>query len=188
MTDFLHENEDDRELLARLAALPREITPRRDLLAGIHTAIDDAQVTRLESWRSRSLWSLRWPLATAAMLLILATAVVTRTLLVPATQPVAQAPTSGTGRLVSAELNALEDDYVNAITELQTLIEAQREHLSPRTIELLRQNLAAIDAAIRESRAALQQDPANELVNQMLWSAYEKKVELLRRATTVTST
>lgn len=185
MMEPLNEN----ELLARLAALPREIPPQRDLLAGIHAAIDREQVTPIDGWRTRSLWSLRWPLATAAMLLIIATAVVTRTLLIPAAPPVVQAPVSGTGgRLVSAELNALETNYVNAITELQALIEAQRDALSPQTVALLRQNLAAIDAAIRESRAALQHDPANDMVNQMLWSAYEKKLELLRRATTVTST
>src|SRR5262245_6663397 len=67
-----------RSVLADVHALPLGVAPGRDLLPDIHAAIDADQVTPVQSWRSRSLWSLRVPLAAAAVLLIISTVVVTR--------------------------------------------------------------------------------------------------------------
>jgi hypothetical protein len=47
---------------------------------------------------------------------------------------------------------------------------------------LLQQNLRVIDRAIRESQDALEQDPNSELIHDLLRSAYQRKLELLRRA------
>jgi hypothetical protein len=177
-----------RSVLADVHALPRGVKPARDLLPGIHAAIDARQVTALDGWRTRSLWSLRVPLAAAAVLLVVASVVVTR--IIDQRAPTAafrQAP-NGSSVLVSQQVNDLETRYEGAIVELQQMIDAQRAQLSPATIRVLEENLRVIDRAIRESRAALQADPANEMVNEMLRSAYEKKLELLRRATSVVST
>jgi Putative zinc-finger len=177
-----------RSVLADVRALPKGVKPARDLLPGIHAAIGARQVTALDGWRTRSLWSLRVPLAAAAVMLVVASVVVTR--IIDQRAPAAtftQAP-NGSSVLVSQQVNDLETRYEGAIAELQQMIDAQRAQLSPSTIRVLEENLRVIDRAIRESRAALQADPANEMVNEMLRSGYEKKLELLRRATSVVST
>jgi anti-sigma factor RsiW len=174
-----------RQLLAEVQSLPRGIRPERDLLPSIHQAIDRERVIPIAGWRSRTLWSMRWAVATAAMLLIVATAVITQAVAKKyrVTDSAATPPVSGSAVLVTREVDKLETEYRDAIAELQQLIEAQRTQLSPVTLRLLEQNLQIIDRAIQESRAALQEDPANDIINEMLWSAYEKKLELLRRAT-----
>ena len=178
-----------RSVLADVHALPRDVKAGRDLLPDIHARLDAEQVKALDSWRTRSLWSLRVPLTAAAVLLVVASVVVTR--FIDQRAPVAASFTAqpnGSSVLVSQHVNDLETRYEGAIAELQQMIDAQRAQLSPATIRVLEDNLRVIDRAIRESRAALQADPANEMVNEMLWSAYEKKLELLRRATSVVST
>ena len=50
---------------------------------------------------------------------------------------------------------------------------------------LVERNLQIIDAAIRESRAALERDPGNAELRELFAAAYRQKVELLRWATRV---
>jgi hypothetical protein len=178
-----------RSVLADVHALPKAVKTGRDLLPAIHARLDAEQVKALDGWRTRSLWSLRVPLAAAAVLLVVASVVLTR--FIDQRGPVASTFTpqpNGSSVLVSQQVNDLETRYETAIVELQQMIDAQRAQLSPATIRVLEENLRVIDRAIRESRAALQADPANEMVNEMLRSSYEKKLELLRRATSVVST
>ncbi|HSL69336.1 MAG TPA: anti-sigma factor [Longimicrobiales bacterium] len=178
-----------RLVVAQVHGLPREVAPARDLLADIHQRIDAERPIDLASWRHRSLWSLRVPLAAAAMVLVAATFLFTRGFEKGVrAKSQAASPAASQTTLVHQEQRALEGKYDMAIAELQEVIEQQRSRLSPTTIQLLEENLRIIDQAIRESRAALEQDPANPMVNEMLWSAYEKKLDLLRRATASTST
>ena len=51
---------------------------------------------------------------------------------------------------------------------------------------VLERNLQVIDDAIREARAALENDPANALLNAHLASARQRKLNLLRRAALIT--
>src|SRR5688572_27114901 len=68
-----------RLLFAEVTALPAGIAPARDLLPEIHAAIDRDQAQTLPArWRVRTVWSARWALAAAAIVLIVATAVITR--------------------------------------------------------------------------------------------------------------
>src|SRR5262245_31901886 len=153
-----------RSVLASLAALPRGIAPGRDLLAGIHARIDAQPASEpAQHLRARTLWSLRWPLAAAAVLLIVATAVVTRVWIARTEPSVASVPPAGTAQLVRHQPQLLQQKYESAITELEQLVAAQRAQLSPTTLRLLQENLRVIDRAIRESQAALQQDPNNQL-------------------------
>jgi hypothetical protein len=52
---------------------------------------------------------------------------------------------------------------------------------------VIERNLRAIDQAIRESRAALDADPANTYLNSHLADARRRKLELLRRAAGLSS-
>jgi len=72
--------------------------------------------------------------------------------------------------------------YDEAIADLEEALTAGRGDLDPATVKVLESNLAAIDKAIAESRAALEADPANVYLNSHLADARQRKLALLRRA------
>ncbi len=72
--------------------------------------------------------------------------------------------------------------YDEAIADLQQALDAGRSDLDPATIKVLETNLAAIDAAIAQSRQALDADPSNVYLNSHLAEARQRKLALLRRA------
>jgi Putative zinc-finger len=76
--------------------------------------------------------------------------------------------------------------YDAAVHDLERVLVEQRDRLNPRTIIVLERNLRTIDDAIREARRALDQDPANTLLNTHLASARRRKLDLLRRAALIT--
>ena len=57
-----------------------------------------------------------------------------------------------------------------------------RRNILMLTVATLERNLAIIDAAIAESRAALENDPNSRELTRMLSSTYDAKVQLLRQA------
>jgi hypothetical protein len=73
-----------------------------------------------------------------------------------------------------------EQHYEEAIAGLQRLAQAQNGALDPETRAVLTKNLAVIDRAIDESRAALDQEPASALAQESLLEALETKVALLQ--------
>ncbi len=78
-------------------------------------------------------------------------------------------------------------DYDLAIAQLERVLEGRRDELAPATIRILEQNLAVIDQAIVDARAALVQDPSNGYVNGHLVRTMRQKVRLLRRAVNMIS-
>lgn len=83
--------------------------------------------------------------------------------------------------------NFADAQFDQAVTDLEKVLTDRREELDPRTVVVIERNLAAIDQAIREARAALDADPANTFLNSHLADARRKKLELLRRATMLQS-
>lgn len=73
-----------------------------------------------------------------------------------------------------------EQHYDQAIAGLQQLAQTQNAALDPKTRAVLTQNLAVIDRAIDESRAALAQEPASVAAQESLLDALETKVALLQ--------
>jgi hypothetical protein len=73
-----------------------------------------------------------------------------------------------------------EQHYEQAIAGLQQLADAQNAALDANMRAVLRQNLAVIDRAIDESRAALMQEPASTAAQESLLDALETKVTLLQ--------
>ncbi len=96
------------------------------------------------------------------------------------TQPAMQPMSAG-----SASVRAVSRNYDAAVQELETALEHNRSQLDSTTIRVLEQNLAIIDRAITDARAALGQEPANPYLSRYLDQAMQKKVQLLRRATSV---
>jgi hypothetical protein len=180
-----------RALLDELSALPREVAPAQDLRPAIHAAISQRQVRPVRSSiGGRSLWSARYVLAAAALVLVAFSSIVTSLLVWRARDDGARAfiQATATSSFAANELRAIEANYIAATAELERTLREQRMALSPETVRILEENLAIIDAALAESRAALRSDPSNQALSEMIVAAYEKKLDLLRRAAELPTT
>jgi hypothetical protein len=81
---------------------------------------------------------------------------------------------------VETELRLAEEHYVRAIGGLEAIARAEGSELDPQTAGVLQANLTVIDAAIGESRAALQAEPASDVARDSLFEALRRKVTLLQ--------
>jgi anti-sigma factor RsiW len=78
--------------------------------------------------------------------------------------------------------NFADAQFDRAVADLERILVEQRDELDPGTVMVIERNLAAIDAAIREARTALEADPANPYLNTHLAEARRRKIDLLRHA------
>lgn len=174
-----------RVLLGDIARLPRGIAPGRDLLPAIGAAIDagygEASALRLPL-RERTLWSARHALAAAAIVLVALTSAVTALVVRTTPDPSAVVAVSAPGAFAPEEFRRIEANYVAATDELEAVLASRRSELAPETVRILEENLRIIDAALAEAGAALRGDPGNAALSEMMVAAYEKKLDLLRRA------
>ncbi len=81
---------------------------------------------------------------------------------------------------VEAELRAAEEHYTKAITGLEQITKSEQGALDPGTSATLQKNLAVIDQAISESRAALRTQPASEPAQESLVENFKAKIGLLQ--------
>jgi hypothetical protein len=164
-----------RGLIAAAHALPREIAAPPEVWSSLRTRVRGRPPRRSRAWQYGA-----W-LATAATIVFIAGVA----LLMPSRAQkmkgakVAPPPTLA----VPATYSNVERNYVATVTELRIALEAQRATLSPATVRILERSLATIDTAIAEARAALASDPSNQMLPGILSANYERKVELLQRAT-----
>ncbi len=155
-----------RGLVDGARGLPRTIEPASDLWAGIAGRIGKRGAGIGKRW-----W--RGVLAVAATIVI---GFALYRLLPPSA---VHHRSEGTGWV------AVQAEYERASDELTRALATERDRLAPATVALLERNLAAIDAALRESRDALARDPENVELRGLVASAAREKVELLRWATRV---
>ena len=87
-------------------------------------------------------------------------------------------------RLASGEGTALEvaGAYDQELLALRTALDLRRGGLDSATVTVLETNLAIIDRAIAESRAALLRDPGSAYLNERLSGALQDKLQLMRTA------
>lgn len=170
--------EEERELrllLAHAAALPKEVSPSRDLWPALSAEI--AAGPRVLPFVPRRV--VYGGLAAAA--------VVVMALVVARGGPGPQAPGEPSARAIPAaaspgtDLNEAEADYDRATNALLATLQDHRDHLAPETIQSVERNLAVIDEALAEVRAALDKDPGNAELTRMLAATHRKKVDVLRR-------
>jgi Putative zinc-finger len=90
------------------------------------------------------------------------------------------AAASSSPQSVEAELRQAEEHYENAIKGLEQIANAEQDVFDPRTAATLQKNLAVIDQAISESRAALRAEPASEPAQQSLLESFKAKIALLQ--------
>ena len=171
-------------LLAAARALPRELEPPPEVWDAVRTRIASDARARGRSPRSRW-WHNGWLATAAALVLVLGTATFMARLsrgksakakaMLVAAQP------------ASPVLYAVDKNYVATIRELRATLDAQRSTLAPSTVRTVERSLSVIDAAIAEARAALAADPANQALVDILAAQYERQVDLLQRATELSS-
>ena len=168
-----------RVVLAAATALPRHITPPRDLWPDIASRLPARDGVR--SHRSAA-WP-RWTrLALAATVLIAVTATIT----IRVSRPPAGSPAQAATAPPAVAGFTADREYVLAAEDLERVLDEGRDKLSPGTVAVLERNLALIDAAIAEARAALEADPANADLRALLWGVHRQKLDLLDRATRLT--
>ena len=85
------------------------------------------------------------------------------------------APVSGAADLLQL-MPAAQTDSVLA------LLGRRESELDPATVEVLRHNLKIIDEAARDIRTALERDPENPRLEQMLYAEERRRGTVLRRA------
>ena len=158
-----------RTVLHRIAQLPSSIAPERDLRPDVWAQAD-----------RKTLWSWRYPLAAAAVLLIAISSAIT----IFVTRADDNAPVLKAAQQPAQpiDLVSLERQYSTEVEELQHLLGQNREALAPETVRILEENLRIIDGAIAEARAAIDRDPQSRMLGELLRSAYQRKVDLLKQA------
>jgi hypothetical protein len=99
-----------------------------------------------------------------------------------ASSPTPVPEASPAAQFVSADQARSDAVYGREIEMLQRIVSQRKTVLDTSTVAIIEKNLRIIDAAIEQSRAALEKDPASRLLGQQLTHALDKKVELLRTA------
>jgi hypothetical protein len=176
-----HTTPDDR-LDELTAALPREIAPPPDLWPAIRSELAPRSLRTIH-------WSSRWRLAAAGLLVAATSSILTlfamrareRAPDAAAVTPVETAPAPA-DRL-PPHLVVAERGYARSIDALWRTLDERRDSLAPSTVATVERSLRIADSAIAEARSALEHDPANRVLADLLVSNYERKIDLLRRAT-----
>ncbi len=186
-------------------ALPA-LHPPHDLWAGIETRIRAAdslgrRPSRTMGARAQTVarwfgpqWSHRYAVAAAALVVVSAGLTFTATKWWIGRNPTVVA-SGDSGRMTvdsstpliatpvaNREAATSEFLYDHQITALHQILQQRRAQLDPKTVVVLDRNLAIIDSAIVQSRAALAQDPASAFLAGQLDQALSSKLELLRTA------
>lgn len=187
--------------VARATAGLRDREPETDLWPDIRERIGGttvrveagADVVPLVSTRRPRRLSFSVPQLLAASIAMMAVSggavwLATRTAATAPEQSMAQVTNvSGSFSADAAILvSSVEQEYRQAITELERDFEARRDRLDPETVRVVEENLQVIDDAIAEARAALARDPANGYLFRHLDQTLTRKVDLLRRAASAT--
>lgn len=162
--------------------------PERDLWSSIAGRLaEDATVVPLAPRRRRLMFSIP-QLAAAAVVLMSVSA--GAALLVThaggrAASAVAVAPAASDQPMAGLASAKGVESYDTAIRDLEGAMTARRSTLDTATVRAVQQSLGIIDAAIRQAEAALAQDPNSMYLNTHLEHALGRKLEVLRRVTTM---
>lgn len=191
------EERELRQLLTRVAELPRRIEPPHDLWPGVAERLGErpagpaelGDASRMHAARTLAgpwtRWTPRqWLLqAAAAVVFMVAGAGLSQLLSSPTPESQTSARGEGSPAAVAAslELDAVEAEYLRAKDALWLLVYSRREEVPPVKLEIVQRNLEIIDGAIRELREALAEDPGNLRLEHHLLAQHRRSIELLQR-------
>ena len=175
-----HTSPDER-LDELTAGLPREVAPPPELWSSIRAELAPRSARTIH-------WSPRWRLAAAALLVAASSSILTL-LAVRARdggEPVRAVATTDSAPSAPARLPAhlavAEMGYERSIDALRRTLDERRDSLAPSTVATVERSLRIADSAIAEARSALERDPSNRVLAELFASNYERKIDLLRRA------
>jgi hypothetical protein len=175
----VNQERDDKELLGRIAALPREICPERDPWPEIA-----ARIERLDRAGRHGHPALRWrPAALAASLLL---ALVAGLLWnaqrqdVPAGRPAMETAELQAGTALHSMLAATEAEYQAAFREFISIGQS-RPRLEPQTIESIEGSWAGLRDAEAALSAALAENPDDPFLNGRMLELRARQLGFLRQ-------
>jgi hypothetical protein len=165
-------NKDDREPVTRvdeaLDLLPRDIEPPRDLWRGIEARLEPRAVRGAR----------RWPwLAAAGVLLVIGSSLITANLVrreAPVTAQIAIEPPDA-----ASMRTAFGPGYVAIRQQLADSLAARINRLPPGARAKLEANLAELHRATAEINAALELNPGDPLLEELLINSYQDELAVL---------
>jgi hypothetical protein len=179
---------DEDALIRAARQLPREIQPARDLWPEISAGIDESSA-RPRRQPAAVPWYYAMAAAIAFMGLggLLTLAVVDRQAgdgsgSATSTRPVAVADTSGTSDVMPASFGnyaQLGPEYESARAQLAIGLAERIDRLPPAERAKIERNLTEIQRSLREINVALQLDPNNGLLQELLLSTYQQELAML---------
>lgn len=170
-----------QHLIDAAHALPRDVAPPPELWSALQ-----ARVKATPRRPASRTWNLGWLAAAAAVVFFVGAALLL---------PPSVGKGKGKGAVVQSPVSsrqsqvvlAVAQNYEPTLADLRRTLDQQRATLSPSTLQVIEKAVATCDTAIAEARAALASDPANQALLQILSAQFEHKVELLQRATQLSS-
>ena len=173
--------------LARRAQTLDDRPPERDLWGGIASRLPGGAVPGVIPIRRRRI-AFSLPQLAAAGIAIVALSSGAAVLLTHGARtpsfPGATAPGVPVAAAGLASAKGIRS-YDVAIQDLEASLAARRSTLDTATIRAVEQSLAIIDRAIHQAEAALAQDPNSMYLNNHLAHALDRKLEVLRRVTSM---
>ncbi len=170
-------------LLAEVDSLPLAIEPPTDLWGGIESRLSP------KTGQGHTLHWRRWASRLAAAAALMTLGALLSQVLLPGTRRSHDQPpvaTAATGER-RADFALAEADYLRAKEVLWAVADTKPEVVSPEVREVVERNLKIIDQAIRELRSALQADPGNPQLENLLLTQHRTEIDLLQRLTLGTS-
>jgi len=186
---------DERErdpLLRKLGALPRQVEPPRDLWAGIRARIEREERAPANAAPASSppgAPGLSWGWALAAGVAVASVSVLFTWLavrspaeapspIVAQQQPAQPTPVEAIRPVAYGEHARLGPEYVELRARMLEQFKNRLAGLPDETRLRIEEDLAAIQKAADDIDAALAEDPASRLLNQLLLSTYQEELRL----------
>ncbi|HNP37894.1 MAG TPA: hypothetical protein PKK10_18785 [Woeseiaceae bacterium] len=164
----------DDKLLEDAARLATDIAPQRDLWPTIAAGIQAPRTARQPRYFAQ---------AAAVLLLVAATSMLTYTLTKKA-PGIVEVPVATQLEVEPAAYSPryeLSSDYTLARDDLQLEMEKELARLSPEARVGVERNLKIIQDAIVEINTALEQEPGNILLQELLQKTYREELNVMRK-------
>jgi len=168
-------DETDDKLMAQAAQLSTEIAPERDLWPDIEAVI--------EAPRRRSSWTPYLAQAAAIVLLVGASSSITYVMTKGGTNVSPVVPTMGLDSEFTSFGSSYElgQGFQNARNNLAARMDLELDRLTPEARLEVEENLTVIRNAITEINSALEDEPDNFLLQELLLKTYREELMVMRK-------